>query len=1698
MKKTCAWLLALVMVITCFMPVVSLAAANTSFEAFDLKYSGQGMGGAVFRFVVNKTDIPFEVTDSNMIGLKVKGELVDGDKKIPFESKINKVEVRDSAVVLVVPQTAEVTTKDYSDNSSGQKHKFVCKIYPEVVSGGSGEAKKPEVSPSDLPRKEMRYKDNCVYYFLNYKNFEKNMGKWAVERSGAIPNMFDASKSSTAETELVVPYDYEYTIWGRSRDFASDRPKTRVANVLIDGTKLEGQLGAHGAEGYDWAILGKITLKQGSHKLSVDALGDYARFDMILVTDDASFKPVNAEGTLYDLVEKDTYDASKVVLGEKKKPEVKIDPNRPNTEIAVKFNDDWMKFDVDPVIINDRTLVPMRAIFEALGCEVSWDDETETAMGVRNGKVVMVTIGSNDASIAGKPVTIDQPPALINDRTMVPLRFISEAYGCEVEWEEKTQSVFITAEDAPIIYYVDGTGITELGSWTLQSDGYIQGCTDTANEGKGYTGGTPAKVSFNVTKPGKYKLWIRARDFATNKPGSRYFNVAFDGKEYPEKMGAHGKDGFIWTEAGVYDIQAGKHTVEILDTSGFYARCSGVLLTNDIDWKVPDNDAELAKYAGAFNATDMIARPTYPAYTKENIAVTKSESIENGRTKIVFYQGESSKGTVVQNEIYVKDSKTGEWVLVKGRNEEFGFLMMSALKANFKSGGDTGSFVGVTVNTKDGEIEGSTDDFFKYGIGNWLVPNDFTKVSDTEMKLSFAPNEKVNFSATFAFDDLVDDPKVTIDAKFNEKGAYSFMLASGDGVEKEQFDTVTAPMLHIKHNVPDSPVVLAECYLFTPMNTITLKADNNIKTPGRDLTTGVVIDPTCVSQHYAFPDTSEFGATFYTTGGKVRPQMVAPMMGNDNANFEAGEELKFSFRVINRFEDWYDSYKHIAVDMFNCKDIRTNYYGSINEEIYNIRDLIMDDFYGGWDPTWMGYYNMEGQNLVSQSNAMSVYQRYLLSEDEELLEKRVVPTIAYVLTRGSAHYAPDEKTSTSNYAQALSPLKGYIPIYNSAVYGGLYEMSQGRMPYLLDHALNDLEPSSIKAAGAFLKYTGDEKYKKEIIDLADKYLETYPNSPSKRDTRMVNGFVYGDYTTMTATLTAAYELTGEKKYLDKAEESGRLLMAAIWTTGYQNDYATTDYKIEPAKVLERLPNVDKAGYNFFWHGEQKWRPGNIDGEAKSAKQLAEEGKYTMEEETVPGWLLTQTGMGTEHPRTPGHGDVITMNNWLGTMVRLSVYTGDEWFETQARNAAVGRFMNYPGYYIDRYVASPYKADYPYKGADITSLYWHHIPIYLSLVEDFLINEAWAKSKQNINFPYVYQGGYAYFDSYQFGQAPGKFYDEDGMWLWMDKDIVTADNVNIDYVAAKKDGVAGIAFMNEDNAERTTELTLGSKFGAGVNTTATVFDAEGNKSTVEIKDSKFTLTIPSKGIMSVVISGLTNIAKPVYAKEYTYSNEVGQTVSAHVNGYGYVIQATDDKYWAYVYITDLPNNYQSAELTYTVGGETKKVVKDKYAYEWLIKVDDPNAEFTYSIEITKKDGTKESRGKGTLRTLANSTLKGTGVTVGQSSVPVAEDSTALKFDPFTVKYTAQGTGGGYIRLVVAKDQIPFACTKDMLKGVKATVVLTEVATGTEKTIVTSLGGNEVRADGSYTLLIKPTKDLPVDDYDNDKAQTHKLTVTLSAK
>ena len=115
-------------------------------------------------------------------------------------------------------------------------------------------------------------------------------------------------------------------------------------------------------------------------------------------------------------------------------------------EIFVKVDGELLKFDVPPVLQNDRTLVPFRAIFEALGATVDWDDETQTATVVKDNTTLKITVGDNKLYKNNDAIELDVPAQIINDRTLVPVRAVSEAFGCEVNWLDQTQTVVIFSE----------------------------------------------------------------------------------------------------------------------------------------------------------------------------------------------------------------------------------------------------------------------------------------------------------------------------------------------------------------------------------------------------------------------------------------------------------------------------------------------------------------------------------------------------------------------------------------------------------------------------------------------------------------------------------------------------------------------------------------------------------------------------------------------------------------------------------------------------------------------------------------------------------------------------------------------------------------------------------------------------------------------------------------------------------------------------------------------------------------------------------------------------------------------------------------------------------------------------------------------------------------------------------------------------
>jgi hypothetical protein len=100
-------------------------------------------------------------------------------------------------------------------------------------------------------------------------------------------------------------------------------------------------------------------------------------------------------------------------------------------------------FDVDPIIENNSTLVPLRGIFEAMGAEVSWDQESLTAKAVNNDTTVLLTVGSMSATVNGQVQSLAIPAKIVNQRILAPLRFVGEAFGGEVSWDQAAYRIDI-------------------------------------------------------------------------------------------------------------------------------------------------------------------------------------------------------------------------------------------------------------------------------------------------------------------------------------------------------------------------------------------------------------------------------------------------------------------------------------------------------------------------------------------------------------------------------------------------------------------------------------------------------------------------------------------------------------------------------------------------------------------------------------------------------------------------------------------------------------------------------------------------------------------------------------------------------------------------------------------------------------------------------------------------------------------------------------------------------------------------------------------------------------------------------------------------------------------------------------------------------------------------------------------------------
>lgn len=137
--------------------------------------------------------------------------------------------------------------------------------------------------------------------------------------------------------------------------------------------------------------------------------------------------------------------------------------------------------DLQGTIVDGRFLVPMRSIFESLGASVDWDGTTRTVTGIKDNVSVRLKIDDKNALVNGKKYELDVPAQIINSRTYVPMRFIGESLGADVNWDADNRLATIVLKDV-VLKVHEEQQFREPGQLTCYT---IK--LDFAGDGFGYT-----------------------------------------------------------------------------------------------------------------------------------------------------------------------------------------------------------------------------------------------------------------------------------------------------------------------------------------------------------------------------------------------------------------------------------------------------------------------------------------------------------------------------------------------------------------------------------------------------------------------------------------------------------------------------------------------------------------------------------------------------------------------------------------------------------------------------------------------------------------------------------------------------------------------------------------------------------------------------------------------------------------------------------------------------------------------------------------------------------------------------------------------------------------------------------------------------------------------------------------------------------
>ncbi|MBQ2967960.1 MAG: hypothetical protein IJE10_07580 [Clostridia bacterium] len=1164
------------------------------------------------------------------------------------------------------------------------------------------------------------------------------------------------------------------------------------------------------------------------------------------------------------------------------------------------------------------------------------------------------------------------------------------------------------------------------------------------------------KLNETASKSRYFGTHLVGTDIENSQPNSAEAIPYFDWEQMtaPSKTITVGEDG--------------KLELKVHALSGF-ARFDTIVITQDENF-----DKTLTGEMGIYCAEPFPAitpysdRIQFPKKYMGNLtSVDLCATLSNSHTTISFRKGITESGeTVVQRKVVTDDVVTIPY------ENGFGVMSLFATKATgYNYSGYYGQFQTEYPSEQSGILRINDQNVFRSGIPEWIIPETLEQINENTVKMT-ADGTYASLVMVWTLEENDLEPKVTVTATAKQDGELSFgFFNEVQEIARDKVGYVLNPYRWQESRLPDPGVTITETNSTTDHTQMTYKMnekgqeislgvavdrssiDLTVPVEGSEYETGRWPHDTA---EYTFTkewnedklpdgtykstylDYKEENADFVmnTTGenGGVLPAIFAPKMASIDSSFKTGDTYTFSYRplsivsTLGENRGWYDMYKHVAQDLRGVYDYRDNYYSSMTDAAFNILNFLKDDEASGWDSNMIGHYNIEDSNWVTNSNGLSYLQNYLLTEDYDLLMRRTLPSMGSMLTRSNSHIHSRFSIRSESEGPINKELE-YTPIgMGNAAFEGAYLMSRGQMPVYRNIAKSRFMNTNVESAGMNLKNTtdyywyeranGSETFPLAIAN-ADEYLikRSFLSSDKTPD---LESFINISYTPQFQAQLDAYEITGDTKYLEGAVEGARRFLPSLRITDIP----------ESKDVLwientEQLVAEDKQRRSSAWSiADRRYRRGAL--MEATGSTISENGSVYNEyiikgydenymnvrdmTQPYPAWVTSRTGLGVEQFSTCLEGANITMSTWAGDVLRLGYLSGDELMMDLARSSLVGRFANYPGYYIRNYTTIYGLENYPTEAFDSTYLYFHHAPVLLSAIHDYLFSNAYVKSDGKVNFPNTRIQGYAWFNNRMYGHEPGVIYDEKEMWPWLKEGTIEVSSKQIDWIAGRNEGRAAFVLTNAgDNTENITvafNADLGIKNGA----VATIYDKTGNAATTVVKDNKLTVAIPEKGIVTVAVSG-SGIHMPEYAKivfNETAQNELGtsalglmyegrdyeQSYSIQPNnsytftydidkGYdvkAYALALAPDNYMGYIFVGgrsaeqyefineqgekavgggDGNKGIIKTTLKWRFEGESdiKTEIDENFPYEFFIPVTDRNKKIVFNVETEYQDGIK---------------------------------------------------------------------------------------------------------------------------------------------